>query len=101
MFVSGFDMVPDVSKAILNLSSSKDMFDIENKWFGAGSTSLEDSLETPVTDNKLPLKNFLSVFIITSGTSFYLGNSCIATIFFLFLFTNTIFVYGVPPVVFK
>ncbi|XXG71027.1 hypothetical protein AAC387_Pa07g0373 [Persea americana] len=67
VFPRGFDMVPDVSKAILNLSSSKDMFDIENKWFGAGSRSLEDSLETPVTENKLPLKTFLGLSIITSG----------------------------------
>ncbi|RWR84264.1 glutamate receptor 2.8-like protein [Cinnamomum micranthum f. kanehirae] len=68
VFPRGFDMVPDVSKAILNLSSSEDMFDIENKWFGAGSTFLEDSLETPVTDNELPLKiTILAEFIITSG----------------------------------
>eukprot|EP00268_Persea_americana_P030458 TRINITY_DN29461_c0_g1_i1.p1 TRINITY_DN29461_c0_g1~~TRINITY_DN29461_c0_g1_i1.p1 ORF type:complete len:367 (-),score=62.76 TRINITY_DN29461_c0_g1_i1:20-1036(-) len=67
VFPRGFDMVPDVSKAILNLSSSKDMFDIENKWFGAGSRFLEDSLETPVTENKLPLKTFLGLSIITSG----------------------------------
>lgn len=85
VFPRGFDMVPDVSRAVLNLSESVDMIDIENRWFGAGTT-WSDSLEIPVTDKKLSWKTFLAPFIITAGTSFCLGNLHIATVFLLIFF---------------
>ena len=86
VFPRGSDMVPDVSRAVLNLRNSKDMFDIENKWFGAGARC-PDSLETHLTDKKLFLEDFRGPFLLAGGTYFCLGNSHISTCFF---FVNTI-----------
>lgn len=74
-------MVLDVSRAVLNLRNSKDMFEIENKWFGAGARC-PDSLETPLTYKKFFFKDFSSPILLIGGTYFCLGNSHKSTCFF-------------------
>lgn len=81
VFPRGSDVVLDVSRAVLNLRNSKDMADIENKWFGDG-TRCPDSLETPLTYKKFFLKDFSGPILLTAGTYFCLGNSHISTCFF-------------------
>ncbi|XXG71031.1 hypothetical protein AAC387_Pa07g0375 [Persea americana] len=70
VFPKGFDMVPDVSRAVLNLSESSDMSDIQNKWFGSGTTC-PDSLDTPITDKKLSWIAFLTAFAIAGGIALF------------------------------
>ncbi|RWR84267.1 glutamate receptor 2.8-like protein [Cinnamomum micranthum f. kanehirae] len=66
VFPRGSDVVLDVSRAVLNLRNSKDMADIENKWFGDG-TRCPDSLETPLTYKKFFLKDFSGPILLTAG----------------------------------
>lgn len=61
-------MVADVSTAVLRFSESKDMFDIDKKWFG--SIRCTGSLKTSVIQRKLYFSTFHGILYILSGVVF-------------------------------
>lgn len=58
-------MVPDVSRAILRLSESKEMFDIKKKWFG--SIECTNSPDNSVTYRKPSIFTFRGILYILLG----------------------------------
>ncbi|XP_057833449.2 glutamate receptor 3.3 [Cryptomeria japonica] len=69
VFPKGSPLVSDISKAILNLSESKDMQEIRKRWLHSSESKC--SLESGgVESNKLSLKNFWGIFLLTGCVSF-------------------------------
>ncbi|GLT56896.1 hypothetical protein SLA2020_299090 [Shorea laevis] len=61
VFPKGSPLVADVSRAILNVTQSDKMREIENKWFNNHCTASS----TVVSSNRLDLGNFWGLFLIT------------------------------------
>ncbi|CAL5051511.1 unnamed protein product [Urochloa decumbens] len=67
VFPKGSPMVPDLSKAILNLREGSEGLEIENKWFGDATLPLHH--DNPDTDfAHLTLRSFKGLFIINGIT---------------------------------
>ncbi|CAN6178988.1 unnamed protein product [Urochloa humidicola] len=67
VFPKGSLMVPDLSKAILNLREGSEGLEIENKWFGDATLPLHH--DNPDTDfARLTLRSFKGLFIINGIT---------------------------------
>jgi ionotropic glutamate receptor len=62
VFPKGSPLVPDISRAILNLIEGDKMKEIQDKWF-ANQTSCPDS-GTSVSSNSLSIKSFWGLFLI-------------------------------------
>ncbi|KDP33471.1 hypothetical protein JCGZ_07042 [Jatropha curcas] len=61
-FPRGSPLVPDVSRAILNVTEGHKMREIEGAWFGI-QDSYQD-LSTSVSSNRLSLRSFWGLFMI-------------------------------------
>ena len=66
-FPKGSPLVPDVSRAVLNMTEGDKMKEIENAWFGKQSNCPYSS--TSVTSNSLSLKSFWGLFLIAGVAS--------------------------------
>jgi ionotropic glutamate receptor len=77
-FPKGSPLVPDVSRAVLNMTEGDKMKEIENDWFGKRSNCPDSS--TSVTSNSLSLKSFWGLFLIAGVASL------LALIIFMFMF---------------
>ncbi|CAN6172848.1 unnamed protein product [Urochloa humidicola] len=63
VFPRGSPLVPDLSKAILNITEGCEGFQIQKKWFGDATPSPE--YESPDTDSvRLSLQSFKGLFIV-------------------------------------
>ncbi|KAG8375363.1 hypothetical protein BUALT_Bualt10G0092300 [Buddleja alternifolia] len=62
VFPMGSPLVPDISRAILSVTESKKMVDIEKKWLGDEIKCPESS--TLVSSNSLGLESFWGLFLI-------------------------------------
>ncbi|XP_058210533.1 glutamate receptor 2.2-like isoform X2 [Rhododendron vialii] len=82
-FPKGSPLVPDVSRAILNVTGQDIMTRIKEKWLGEGATCAEQDGAKVVSDS-LTLDSFKGLFIVAAIASFF------ALILFLsiFLFEN-------------
>ncbi|XP_058226997.1 glutamate receptor 2.7-like [Rhododendron vialii] len=58
-------LVPDVSRAILNVSEQDVMTRIDEEWLGGGVTCAEQNGAT-VTSNSLTLDSFKGLFIVAA-----------------------------------
>ncbi|KAF9662000.1 hypothetical protein SADUNF_Sadunf18G0007700 [Salix dunnii] len=67
VFPKGSPLVPDVSRAVLNITEGDKMKEIENAWFGKQSRCPNSSPQ--VTSSSLSLKSFLGLFLIAGGAS--------------------------------
>ncbi|GLJ41456.1 hypothetical protein SUGI_0858010 [Cryptomeria japonica] len=69
VFPKGSPLVLDISKAILNLSESKEMQEILKRWFNSSESKC--SVESGgVESNKMSIKNFWGIFLLTGCVSF-------------------------------
>ncbi|XP_057833453.2 glutamate receptor 2.7-like [Cryptomeria japonica] len=69
VFPKGSPFVSDISKAILNLSESKEMQEILKRWFNSSENKC--SVESGgVESNKMSIKNFWGIFLLTGCVSF-------------------------------
>ncbi|KAG6740229.1 hypothetical protein POTOM_055669 [Populus tomentosa] len=66
-FPKGSPLVPDVSRAVLNMTEGDNMREIENAWFGKQSNCPDSS--NSVTSNSLSLKSFWGLFLIAGVAS--------------------------------
>ncbi|KAI9377954.1 hypothetical protein POPTR_018G012600v4 [Populus trichocarpa] len=66
-FPKGSPLVPDVSRAVLNMTEGDKMKEIENAWFGKQSNCPDSS--NSVTSNSLSLKSFWGLFLIAGVAS--------------------------------
>ncbi|XP_061966571.1 glutamate receptor 2.8-like [Populus nigra] len=62
VFPKGSPLVPDISRAILNVTEGDEMKQIEGAWFGKKSTCPESS--SSISSNSLSLKSFWGLFLI-------------------------------------
>eukprot|EP01018_Ginkgo_biloba_P026530 Gb_20613 [translate_table: standard] len=67
VFPKGSPLVSDISRAVLNLSESKDMQRIRDQWFKISKSCNTEG--SRVDSNRLNLKNFWGVFLITGSVS--------------------------------
>lgn len=68
VFPKGSPLVPDVSRAILNVTEGDAMKEIENKWF-AGDATCSDTKPTISDSNSLGLDSFRGLFLIAGVSS--------------------------------
>ncbi|PQM35366.1 glutamate receptor 2.8 [Prunus yedoensis var. nudiflora] len=68
VFPKGSPLVPDVSRAILNVTEGDAMKEIENKWF-AGDATCSDTKPTISDSNSLGLDSFWGLFLIAGVSS--------------------------------
>ena len=61
-------MVPDVSRAVLNVTEGDQMIKIEKEWFGK-TNSCSDDNESSLSSNNISLDSFWGLFLITGLTS--------------------------------
>ncbi|KAH0990294.1 hypothetical protein GBA52_001777 [Prunus armeniaca] len=66
VFPKGSPLVPDVSRAILNVTEGDAMKEIENKWF-AGDATCSDTKPTISDSNSLGLDSFRGLFLIAGA----------------------------------
>ncbi|KAH7858037.1 hypothetical protein Vadar_019379 [Vaccinium darrowii] len=78
-FPKGSPLVPDVSRAILNVTEGGQLTRIQRKWFGE-EAQCEEQDGTRVTSDSLDVESFKGLFLV-AGTS-----SCFALIVFLSIF---------------
>ncbi|KAI5586810.1 hypothetical protein BDE02_06G237200 [Populus trichocarpa] len=62
VFPKGSPLVPDISRAILNVTEGDEMKQIEGAWFGKNSTCPESG--SSISSNSLSLKSFWGLFLI-------------------------------------
>ncbi|XP_073265988.1 glutamate receptor 2.8-like [Populus alba] len=62
VFPKGSPLVPDISRAILNVTEGDEMKQIEGAWFGEKSTCPEAG--SSISSNSLSLKSFWGLFLI-------------------------------------
>ncbi|KAH7674856.1 Periplasmic binding protein-like II protein [Dioscorea alata] len=67
VFPKGSPLVPDVSRAILNISQGSKMAGIEKKWIGYENKCQEQ--ESPLNSHRLNFRSFAGLFLITGLTS--------------------------------
>ncbi|KAK8968623.1 Glutamate receptor 2.9 [Platanthera guangdongensis] len=68
VFPKGSSLVPDFSRAILNLTESREMIEIERRWFGDLS-SCPNQGSSSLSSNSLDLNSFYGLFLITGVIS--------------------------------
>lgn len=66
-FPKGSSIVSDLSRAILNLTESDEMTEIERKWFGDQTSCSDES--SPFSSDSLSFTNFWGLFLITGTAS--------------------------------
>ncbi|XP_018678694.2 glutamate receptor 2.7-like [Musa acuminata AAA Group] len=82
VFPKGSPLVPDVSRAILNLTDGDSILQIERKWFGDQNACLKQG--SIISSDNLSFRNFWGLFMITGVVS-----TCALFIFLLmFLHKN-------------
>lgn len=67
VFPKGSSIVPDLSRAILNLTESNEMSEIERRWFGDQSTCADEG--NAFSSKSLDFVNFWGLFLITGAAS--------------------------------
>ncbi|KAM0943352.1 putative periplasmic binding protein-like I [Dioscorea sansibarensis] len=67
VFPKGSPLVPDVSRAILNISQGTKMAGIEKKWIGYENKRQEQ--DSPLNSQRLNFRSFAGLFLITGLTS--------------------------------
>lgn len=78
----GSALVPDVSRAILNLTDGDEMKEIENKWFGKQATC--EYTKSPFSDSKsLGLNSFWGLLLIAGVASSSALMISVATFLFM------------------
>ncbi|KAH7866077.1 hypothetical protein Vadar_015316 [Vaccinium darrowii] len=82
-FPKGSPIVPDVSRAILNVTEEDVMTRIEEEWLGEGSTCAEQD-GSMITSDSLGLDNFKGLFLVAAVASL----SAIVLFLSLFLYDN-------------
>ncbi|KAJ6295288.1 hypothetical protein OIU78_023330 [Salix suchowensis] len=80
VFPKGSSLVPDISKAILNVTEGDQMKQIEDAWFGKRGSCPESS--SSVSSNILSLKSFWGLFLIAGLAAF------LALIIFFVMFVS-------------
>ncbi|RWR75359.1 glutamate receptor 2.8-like protein [Cinnamomum micranthum f. kanehirae] len=83
VFPRGSPLVPDLSRAILNLTEGDDMKNIEKTWIGPPASTCSDQ-PTTAQSNSLTLGSFWGLFLITGAASL----SALSIFLFSFLKTN-------------
>ncbi|CAK7354098.1 unnamed protein product [Dovyalis caffra] len=68
VFPKGSPLVPDISRAILNVTEGEKMKQIEDAWFGKKSSCPDSS--TSVSSNSLSLGSFWGLFLIAGFAAF-------------------------------
>lgn len=68
VFPKGSSLVPDLSRAILSLTESQEMRDIERRWFGDPSSCPQQG-SSPFSSGSLDFNSFYGLFLITGLTS--------------------------------
>ncbi|GLJ41555.1 hypothetical protein SUGI_0860070 [Cryptomeria japonica] len=87
VFPKGSPLVSDISKAILNLSESKEMLEIRKRWFNSGENKC--NVESSRLDsNKLSLKDFWGIFLSTGCVSFLTLVYYLCRLLYRFVHTN-------------
>lgn len=66
-FPKGSSIARDLSRAILNLTESEEIAEIERKWFGDQTTCADES--SPFGSQSLDFVNFWGLFVITGSAS--------------------------------
>nr|CAD1825568.1 unnamed protein product [Ananas comosus var. bracteatus] len=66
-FPKGSPLVSDLSRAILNITESNEVTEIQRKWFGDESTC--PSQDNPLSSNQLGFESFAGLFLITGTAS--------------------------------
>uniref|UniRef100_A0A1D1Y7C4 Glutamate receptor n=1 Tax=Anthurium amnicola TaxID=1678845 RepID=A0A1D1Y7C4_9ARAE len=82
VFPKNSPLVPDISKAILNVTEGELMVKIETKWFGDQTTCLNQG--STVSSNNLSFRSFWGLFLITGATS----TSALFIFLIVFLYKN-------------
>ncbi|KAF8015219.1 hypothetical protein BT93_H0888 [Corymbia citriodora subsp. variegata] len=67
IFPKGSPLVPDISRAILNVTEGPKMMEIENKWFPSKSNCLNST--NSVSSNSLDLDSFWGLFSIVGAAA--------------------------------
>ncbi|WOL19709.1 glutamate receptor 2.7-like [Canna indica] len=84
VFPKGSPLVPDVSRAILNLTDGDSIIQIEKKWFGDQKTCLNQGSIIISAPNSLSFCSFWGLFLITGVVSI----SSLFMFFIMFLYKN-------------
>ncbi|CAL5361045.1 unnamed protein product [Camellia sinensis] len=82
-FPKGSPLVPDVSRAILNVTEGEDMTRIQRQWFGEEANCAEQEGSKVVSDS-LTLDSFKGLFLIAAVSSF----SALIIFLSIFLYDN-------------
>ncbi|KAI8544806.1 hypothetical protein RHMOL_Rhmol08G0323500 [Rhododendron molle] len=82
-FPKGSPLVPDVSRAVLNVTEQNVMTRIEEEWLGEGATCAEQD-GARVTSDSLTLDSFKGLFIVAAVASF----SALVLFLSIFLYEN-------------
>ncbi|KAH0466227.1 hypothetical protein IEQ34_006330 [Dendrobium chrysotoxum] len=69
VFPKGSSLVSDMSRAILDLTESDEMVEIQRRWFGEQSSCLNQGSSSISTSNSLDFNSFYGLFLITGGAS--------------------------------
>ncbi|PKA49433.1 Glutamate receptor 2.7 [Apostasia shenzhenica] len=70
VFPKGSSLVPDLSRAILNLTESEEMVDIERRWFGDVASCPDQGSSSISPSSSLDFNSFFGLFLITGVASF-------------------------------
>ncbi|XP_021805298.1 glutamate receptor 2.8-like [Prunus avium] len=82
VFPKGSALVPDVSRAILNMTDGDEMKEIDNKWFGKQATC--ENTKSPFSDSKsLGLNSFWGLLLIAGLASSSALMISVATFLFM------------------
>ncbi|KAL0922088.1 hypothetical protein M5K25_006050 [Dendrobium thyrsiflorum] len=69
VFPKGSSLVSDMSRAILKLTESDEILEIEHRWFGDQSSCLNQGSSSISASNSLDFNSFYGLFLITGGAS--------------------------------
>ncbi|GFZ04379.1 glutamate receptor 2.8 [Actinidia rufa] len=82
-FPKGSPLVPDISRAIINMKEADKMIGVEKKWFGKEADCSEQE-GTRVVSDSLTLDSFKGLFLISGISSVY----SLIIFVFMFLYVN-------------
>ncbi|XP_048133372.1 glutamate receptor 2.8-like [Rhodamnia argentea] len=80
VFPKGSPLVPDISRAILNVTEGPEMMEIENAWLTSKTNCLDST--TSVSSNSLGLDSFVGLFLIAGAAAVF------ALLIFIVLFVT-------------
>ncbi|KAL8466484.1 hypothetical protein ACS0TY_035535 [Phlomoides rotata] len=83
-FTKGSPLVPDVSRAILELKENKKMVDLSKKWLGEEKEEECQSEGDGITSERLDVDTFKGLFVIVAASS----SSALAMFFSTFLYDH-------------